>query len=62
MGECNEIVSKMIYKRMMMVNMKVAMHILKKVCTGDTLFCNIILIINDTSRIRGITGDDMGIH
>jgi len=56
----------------MMMNIKVAMQILKKICTANTLFssiilttCNVDVIIIDTIKIRkiikGIIGDDMGI-
>jgi len=55
----------------MMMTIKAAMQILKKICTASTLFssimltiCNVDIIIIDTIKIRnnkGIIGDDMGI-
>jgi len=42
----------------MMVNIKAAMQILKKICTANTLFyskmCNVDIIIIDTIKIRRI--------
>jgi len=64
MAKCNEIISYMI----MIMNIKAAMQILKKICTVNTLFssiiltiCNVDIIIIDTIKIRrGIIGKNFG--
>jgi len=63
MAKCNVIITKMrLYdKLIMMMNIKTALQILKKICTGNTLFSSMILIvcivdiiIIDTIKTRGI--------
>jgi len=56
MAKCNVIISKMM---IMIMNIKAAMQILKKICTANTLFssiiitiCNVDIIIIDTIKIR----------
>jgi len=67
MAKCNEIISKMMWYDNDMMNIKVAMQILKKICTANTLFYSIILIIMHCehyhwhNKNKGIIGDDMGI-